>query len=501
MKKIVIVALVLLVLLVAAPLAIGRLAESRVNAGLDKMIEQVPYLSIVERQWTSGWFRSEQVVTFEMFGAWADLFDPRKVMEEMAREVGAEVERDGATAPDVETEDGAPSDVAPDAGSAKPERLRFTVRNEILHGPILWPASLGLARVNVRPVLSEKLRQDLIDVFGTDEPVRISHRVGFFGGGATRFFADGRTIELDAGGKWVYDDFDMTVGHSADFDEYDVDGRWPKVEFSKDGEQVVLRGISIEGESERIVGDVFDADAEFKIASMTFVGKDRIETHVDDVHYIVDTDHEGDFLDFEARVGSGKVRNQGLTELHLEIKGIHYDFTFRHLHVGTLDKLTAAVKESYTQPVATLADAEARIFEPMKEHGLALLKYEPVLSVDRVGLETPEGEAVIKGTVRLEGVSDADFPPSAALFEKLAADLTIEVAQKLLDKIPNGATSAGMAVDQGFAKREGDKLVSRIEYRNGTLTVNGQAVPIPGLGGPPAGEEGYPEAYPEEPEE
>ena len=80
---------------------------------------------------------------------------------------------------------------------------------------------------------------------------------------------------------------------------------------------------------------------------------------------------------------------------------------------------------------------------------------------------------------------------------KIDADITIEVAQKLVEKIPNGATGAGMAVDQGFAKREGDKIVSRIEFKKGELKVNGKAQGIPGLGAPPPqvapGEEAVPE--------
>ena len=103
--------------------------------------------------------------------------------------------------------------------------IRFTVRNEILHGPVLWPASLGLARVNTKVVLSEITSQKLIAIFGTDEPVRISSRAGFFGGGSTRFFGDGRTIELpDAAGTLAYDDFELEISYSKNLDDFDMNG-------------------------------------------------------------------------------------------------------------------------------------------------------------------------------------------------------------------------------------------------------------------------------------
>jgi uncharacterized protein YdgA (DUF945 family) len=72
------------------------------------------------------------------------------------------------------------------------------------------------------------------------------------------------------------------------------------------------------------------------------------------------------------------------------------------------------------------------------------------------------------------------------LVAKIEADLTIEVAQKLIEKIPNGNTGAGAAIDQGYARREGDKIVSHIEFKQGSLQINGKPVPIPGLGPPTA---------------
>jgi hypothetical protein len=81
---------------------------------------------------------------------------------------------------------------------------------------------------------------------------------------------------------------------------------------------------------------------------------------------------------------------------------------------------------------------------------------------------------------------------SMALIGKIEADIHIEVAQKLIEKLPSGATTAGAAIDGGYAKREGDKLVSHIEFKAGQLTVNGKAQGIPGIGGPPGAAAGVP---------
>ena len=95
MKKIVVVVAVLVLALVVAPWGVGKVAEKRLNAGLDKLVEQAPYLKVVDRKWTGGWFKSEQVVTFEAFSSWIDAMNPKAIEDAMkkdAAEAGAAVE-------------------------------------------------------------------------------------------------------------------------------------------------------------------------------------------------------------------------------------------------------------------------------------------------------------------------------------------------------------------------------------------------------------------------
>src|SRR5688572_31304918 len=68
MKKIWWVVAVIVLAYPAYPWLIGGMLESRVNQELDTLLEQQPYVKVVERKWTRGWYRSEQEVTFEVFG-------------------------------------------------------------------------------------------------------------------------------------------------------------------------------------------------------------------------------------------------------------------------------------------------------------------------------------------------------------------------------------------------------------------------------------------------
>jgi uncharacterized protein YdgA (DUF945 family) len=457
MKKISIALLVLLLVLGVAPWGIGQLAEQRVNAGLDRIVEQAPYLTIAERQWTRGWFRSEQRVTVEVVAPWVRALDP----------------------------------------AAGTEPLRFTVRNEILHGPLLWPPSVGIARVNTRLELDARTRQKVVGIFGSDDPVRISTRVSFLGGGTTRLSGDGRTIKVkDGKGSLEYADYELDISYSGDLDDIDLDGRWPKLEIRPaEGGSVLVDEVTLTSRNERILRDLYDTDLRLRVDQVRVIAPDKSQTLLEGVHYLVDTQVDKDFLDVSAQFGSGKVSSRELEEMKLELDEVHYDFTLRRLHIETLADLYGAFKQMYARPVATGADADAALLGPLKKYGAELLEYDPEVVIDRIGVATPDGDGYLKGVLRLKGATAGDVQAGfMALVAKLEADIHIEVAQKLIEKVPGGATSVGAAVEAGYATRAGDKLVSRIEFSKGQLKVNGKAQGIPGLGGPPAATEGVPPA-------
>ena len=514
MKKITIIVLVLLAVLLVAPWGIGQLAEKRVNSGLDRIVLEATYLSIVERSWTRGWFRSEQQVTFEVVGPWARAMNPATVLEDFkkAQAGGGEAVKAAEEAAKAAPADSAPAPVAeqpPAAGPdatvpaetpvevAPPAPVRFTIRNEILHGPLLWPASLGIARVNTKVDLGPEVRKKIMEVFGTDEPVRMSTRVGFLGGGTTRFYGDGRSIKLkDRGGSLEYDDYKLDISYSGNLDDIELDGSWPRFVISNpEGSKVVVDKATLTSTSERIQGDLYDTDFSFLIDTVRVIDVDKSEAVVEGIHYVLDTGLDQEFLNVGAKLGSGSVKSKALEDLKLEVREVHYDFTVRRLHAETLAKLSTEFKQMYGKPMVTVADMDAVMMAPLKQYGLELLKYDPEFVFDRIGLSTPDGDGYIKGVVRLKGVTPQDLEVGfMTLVGKLDVDINIEVAQKLIEKIPSGATSAGAAIDAGYLKRDGDKLVSHIEFRKGELKVNGKAQGIPGLAGPPAAAEGMPPA-------
>jgi uncharacterized protein YdgA (DUF945 family) len=471
MKGYLTAAIVALLLFVAAPWGIGKLAEQRVDKGLDQLVETAPYLSIVEREWRRGWFTSEQEVTFEIFGPWLRALQS-KASGEAAGSPGA---------------------------AAGP--LKFTVRNHILHGPVLWFTGVGIARVDSQLVLPEAVRAELSKMFGERSPVEVSTRLRFFGGGTTTFSGEARDFEPAHGGRSLsYDDFELEVGYSSHFDDVEVEGDWPRLEFTDraTGVGILVKGMVITGASQRVRGDLYDGDFDLSAEESRVVGADKQVTEVADLHYVVDTTIDDDFMDVALKIGSGAVKAREIDELGISFEELHYDFTLRRLHVDTLVKLMKEIKASYARPVSTAADVDAAMMQPLKEYGLELLKRDPELVIDRIGVTTPEGDAYLKGIIRLKGVNEQDFAAGPmGMLGKLEADITFEMAQKLVAKIPNGLSAVATAIDQGYLKRERDQVVSRLEYKSGVLRINGKEQGIPGLGPPRGGVEADPVPGPE----
>ena len=335
MKKLLTAGAVLVALLVIAPWGIGKLAARHVNHDLDRLVKEAPYLSIVERKYTSGWFRSELDVTFEVFG------DFKPALDKVLEAANARPASDANDAAVENANDGEP--VAPSTSDFKPPRIK--VRNEILHGPVLWPFSFGAAQVNTRIDWGAKMRLELVKVFGDDTPIRISTRVGFLGGGTTKISSDARTLNPEEGEQLSWDKFEFNLAYSGDGDHVRIKGGWPRLEFqSADGGQFVMRGLKLNGTAERIVGELYDSDAVLELDSVHLATGNGKTFKASDIKYLVDTENRGDFVDLTFKFGTGPIK---LADFSLQ--EAHYDFSLRRLHAASFEKLLVAMRESWSK--------------------------------------------------------------------------------------------------------------------------------------------------------
>lgn len=480
MKKIVASVVVLAVLLVCSPWFLGGIAESRVNHSLDEMMKKAPYIKIAENKWTRGWFHSEHLVTFEFVL-------PRL---NLPRPAAATALADAAppAAPELP-----PVAEAPKALPSLPTGpVRFSVRSDVTNGPLLGSSGIGLARMDSHLIIPEVAQKKLDEALGAEPLVQITTRLGFFGGGTTTLAGKARTIALskfgkpDQKGSIAWDAFNLKIGIGRHADSYDISGRQPRMEVSGDPveEHFVMTDLTIDGSGKRVTEHLYDGDMMLGIGKMSVTGP-RTPFEIEAIKYGVGTHKKGDFMEYALKLGSGAIKAKQLDALGFPVKEVHYDMTVRHLHTATLEKLVGDLQSVYGKNLGTAganpSEIAAAVMGPLKEHGIELIKHDPELALDRIGIVTADGEGVIKGLIRLVGVTDQDLAAGVfTLVPKIDADLTVEVAEALVAKVPNGNTVVGLGIDQGYLKRENGKLVSHIEFKQGVLKVNGKTPALPG---------------------
>jgi uncharacterized protein YdgA (DUF945 family) len=245
-----------------------------------------------------------------------------------------------------------------------------------------------------------------------------------------------------------------------------------------------MNDLTIEGRGKRVTEHLYDGDVTMGIGKVSS-NAPRMTFEVNAIQYGVGTHQNGDFMEYALKLGSGAIKAKELDALGFPVKELHYDMTVRHLHTATLEKLVGELQTVSEKNLgaggANSAEVAAAMIGPLKEHGIELIKHDPELALDRIGIVTAEGEGLIKGVIKLVGVTDQDLTAGVlALVPKIDADLTVELAEALVAKVPNGNTMVGLGIDQGYLKREKGKLVSHIEFKQGALKVNGKVPAMPG---------------------
>src|SRR4029078_2293003 len=104
------------------------------------------------------------------------------------------------------------------------------------------------------------------------------------------------------------------------------------VKTLKNKTHFTVSDVSLDGVGKRITGDLYDTDFKFVVDKIGIIGSDGERIDVAGLHYIVDTDTKGDFVEMAAKVGTGEIKSKQLSAYGVELKEIHYDLSVRRLH-------------------------------------------------------------------------------------------------------------------------------------------------------------------------
>lgn len=485
-KKVVLGAAVLLVpVYVAASWGLGRAAHARFD-DFEKLanVNGTSIFKVADRTYTSGIFTSEERFTFEL---------NKEIFGGVLESDGHDVDDFDSDEDDgVALEDAADEFVEP--GST--ELPRFTVLHKVQHGPLPGFRALGLARIESTLELSEEARAVIAKVIGDQEPIRVTTLIGFTGSGSSTIKSPAFDYQ-DESEKLSWQGFEGTFDFGRNIDSLECDAKAPGMKVtSASGLIAELGEISFDCDLERAFDSLYVGTAAVKIASLRHTSAEE-SMRVGQISYVTNARKDGDFVDTTLDFGMSNLELEGFA-----MDDLRYDLSLNHMHGPTYAAMQRAMEEAVASSIADPA-AATNVLAVFSEYLPKFLEHSPQLVINRIGFSMPQGEAGLKGTIQFKDLTQDDFAAGIgmALLAKLDASLDLWLSEGLLTSEWTGTAMNAEASDgpstaekiammqmqvaqleqQGYIGRNGDRLESRIEFKNGALTANGQ--PIGPMGG------------------
>lgn len=467
------IALLVAIPVIAYPAAawlLGRQVESALGEQY-KQMESLPYLKVVKREYQRGVYSADETVTFEAFG---DMF---RALSAAQADESAENAEDGAQP----------------RPPLKP--LQFTLRTHYKHGPFPGGSSLAAAVADSELELGEGF--DAASVLGDKKPMTAHTIYGFSGGGSSEvsspaFAASLPNAQSGSTTRLAWEGVTAKIDFSKHLARYTLQATAPKLEIQDSaGPRIVMSGMKLEGDNTRIFDDeplLYAGTQRFTLEQFSIEGEASQEQPVllKRLSYDVNAPVNGDFLDLTAKMGA-----ESLLVAGQDYGPAHYDFSFKHLHARTVAQLYRAMLQVYSDPAA-LATPEraATALAPLSAPALELLKHAPEFSIDRISFKSAHGEAMMSASAKLNDVKPEDVANPFMLIGKLEASADLALPEGLLinasatkpDPEDEYAQRQGEMrqqqltayAEQGYVTREGGTVKSKVEFRNGQLTVNGK---------------------------
>ena len=453
-----------------AALAIGYPAASwyfgtqiaAAHAEMDARIAAVPYLKLIRHDYERGPFSASEILTIE---------------------VPASLFRAPASA----------------SAAPAPPPLRVTIRTSIEHGPLAGFNALAAGRASSRIEVEGPFGEVVREAFGGKPALEIHTLYDFRGGGHSTVTSPafklalpgaepGRQASLSGDGLGMAVQFGKSLG------QYTLTGHAPRFELTEmDGARMVMTDLRLESRQQRLFPDeplLYVGTQQLTLASLSIhagpgegqeAGK---KISLKEIKYDVHMPAEGEFVDILARIGAATVQvgeqNYGPA---------NYEFSLKHLHARKLMALNRSLMALHAQSWnAQDAQQMLQALAPLKDQLVALLVDTPVVSIERIGFRTPDGEARLGASVRLVDARTEDFANPLMLLAKLDAAADIAVPAALLSTLAAGQAAGeeeaqvlrqgaehnvASLVRQGYVIADGNMLKSSLTFKSGQLQVNG----------------------------
>ena len=401
-------------------------------------------------------------------------------------------------------------DVADDEGNT--EHYALLLNDRLEHGP--FPVS-RLSRGQLMPVAAQShfelertpLTQKLFDAASGEVPLVGEVTIGYDGGQAGDLRTAALNIE-DEDGSVRIAPANLNFEANKDGSDVRMDGELAEIDIdlqrSDSGQpvQVSLRGIGLSADKQDYDDGFGFGPSAITLQRMEIKAGDEPAVVIQQASVEEALSRGSRGLDQTIGYRIGEVSAKGQTFRNLALV-----FSLRNLEESSLKALVASYKDILDQsatPQESFAGMTSAQQQELQARALQLLEHKPTLALDEFGFETAHGAARLSVVLDLQSPSAEAFTPDAMITSMLASlkadagvdrNLVRDIAglvvqnnardgqldQAALQQETEAATElfSGMALNTGWSRLEGERLVSSLHYANDKVTFNGREMSVP----------------------
>ncbi|MDH0727698.1 YdgA family protein [Stutzerimonas stutzeri] len=401
-------------------------------------------------------------------------------------------------------------DVADDEGNT--EHYALLLNDRLEHGP--FPVS-RLSRGQLMPVAAQShfelertpLTQKLFDAASGEVPLVGEVTIGYDGGQAGDLRTAALNIE-DEDGSVRIASANLNFEANRDGSDVRMDGELAEIDIdlqrSDSGQpvQVSLRGIGLSADKQDYDDGFGFGPSAITLQRMEIKAGDEPAVVIQQASVEEALSRGSRGLDQTIGYRIGEVSAKGQTFRNLALV-----FSLRNLEESSLKALVASYKDILEQsatPQESFAGMTSAQQQELQARALQLLEHKPTLALDEFGFETAHGAARLSVVLDLQSPSAEAFTPDAMITSMLASlkadagvdrNLVRDIAglvvqnnardgqldQAALQQETEAATElfSGMALNTGWSRLEGERLVSSLHYANDKVTFNGREMSVP----------------------
>jgi len=379
------------------------------------------------------------------------------------------------------------------------DELKVTIRSRIKHGPFA-SGSFALAAYDnettfegLPPEISELLLggkplETLVVIYSEDHARGAVSLPAF-----EKALPGGKdnTVHTAFGGLTVQWDLTGTVLPLSDMHikKYAFKGSLPSLEIDGDF-KLVMKGLEFSTDGERVFDDIdFFFLNESKIGLDDFTVQPKIDdpgktVQLQRLTYSAGAEKEGDFVVAKALLSSKtlKVNDQSYGP-------VHFDLSLDHLQARALGELTEASSKLHLDTISSriplrsrAQNSDATLMNMMQliAPATTLVEHAPIISLDRIAFETPQGPVTASARATIKGFRQSDIVQQQLLLKKIEGDGEISVPLEFIVQQSKRDIQPQIdaLVKAGYVTLDKGILKAKATYRDGQWVVNGKPLDL-----------------------